>query len=243
MPRLHVLALVILLLAFGVLALSLAMPSLAQAPTPAAMSAATPAAANGDDDPSAVLLVVEGETRLERDGLSLALVTGRSVFAEDTLVTGAGGRIVLGLPGGDEITLLPDSHLWLGNLSLEHVMLELFLGEVLSDVQPVPGREWWVWTPAGVAVVSGTRFGVRTDGQEMVVAVEDGHVLVTDRAGVPVATVSPGESYALGRPQESDPALVPLTMLALLMFAALFSGLIYGGQSRRTRGQRKRRGR
>jgi len=85
-----------------------------------------------------------------------------------------------------EITLTDGSRLWLNTDSAVRVSYEresravdLLRGEILVDVESNPERPFTVHAGPGRVRVTGTRFGVRADGDRFAVSVLEGEVEVT----------------------------------------------------------------
>ncbi|CAB3628427.1 FecR family protein [Achromobacter pestifer] len=107
--------------------------------------------------------------------------------------TAPGERRVVALPDGSSVELNSRTHLKLRfDASLRQV--ELVTGEALFSVEKDAGRPFVVDAGLGSATVTGTRFDVRRDAEDMRVVVESGSVRVAGRqdgAGQAVS-ITPG---------------------------------------------------
>jgi len=113
---------------------------------------------------------------------------------------------------------LPDgTRLWLNtatavnqDYSARQRRLQLVTGEILIDTAADPSRPLKVETPQGRLRALGTRFTVRLDGEQTLLAVYDGAVAIRNRQGAE-ATLQAGQQMrfsadALEPAQSADPA-------------------------------------
>lgn len=130
--------------------------------------------------------------------------------------TGPGERRVVALPDGSSAELNSRTHLKVrfdGGVR----QVELVTGESLFSVNTEPGRPFVVDAGLGSATVTGTRFDVRRDADELRVVVESGSVRVAGRQDEPASAVSvtPGLGVtvsAQGKVAAPQPAPVAATL-------------------------------
>jgi transmembrane sensor len=126
-----------------------------------------------------------------------------SGFTPDQVVTGANETTTVTFPDGTVVRLAPDSRLRVTPGRSRDVTLE---GRAFFDVAKV-GRRFRVRTPAGDAVVLGTRFEVQATERTAQVLVLEGRVALGD--GGERVEVAAGEVSRLVQGTASRPERVP----------------------------------
>nr|WP_315846927.1 FecR family protein [uncultured Achromobacter sp.] len=120
--------------------------------------------------------------------------------------TAPGERRVVALPDGSSAELNSRTHVKV-RFDAGTRQVELVEGEALFAVDKDAGRPFVVDAGVGTATVTGTRFDVRRDGDEMRVMVESGSVRVAgrqDEAGHAVS-VTPGLGVRIGAQGKVEP--------------------------------------
>lgn len=120
--------------------------------------------------PAGSVKTVQGETFVERDGVSLPLEKGMKIFSEDLLVTGNDASLGIILRDNTIFSMGPDSRLSLeefvfvpidGRFSLLVRMVKgtfVYISGIIAKLSP---ESIHIETPVGVVAVRGTRFAAK----------------------------------------------------------------------------------
>ncbi|MBI5241872.1 MAG: FecR domain-containing protein [Elusimicrobia bacterium] len=180
------------------------------APEPPAQPASAPVAAPTQVEPQpwdARITLAEGEASvIEKDsGQAMAAVEGMPLEEGDVVRTGRDGKAELALSPESVIVLGPNSSLTLSDLDPKRTALGLGLGSLLAKLRWAgsPGRRLDVITPAAVAAVRGTEFGlsVMESGETTVGVFDEGKVAVRakDAPSVEETMLSPRQEVHVSR--------------------------------------------
>jgi len=127
----------------------------------------------------------------------------------DRVVVSSGSSAEISLDGTSLITLNENSDFTLTSLSRAEAKLSLAFGSLMAKIQHLGDDHLQVETPAAVAAVRGTEFGVdfAADGGEAHVGVfDEGRVEVGGSGGMEVLTPNQETSVARGeRPHRAEP--------------------------------------
>jgi hypothetical protein len=138
-----------------------------------AFSMATPVFAQ-QRAPAGRVKVVSGEAFIVRDGKSLAAQPGQSVFASDTLRTGAGGSIGVTLKDATRLSLGPSSEARLerfvyapesGGLAMVIRFVRGAAAYVSGHIAKLAPDAIRLETPAAIVGVRGTTLAIRVEPQ------------------------------------------------------------------------------
>jgi hypothetical protein len=150
----------------------------------AALTLALHSAASAQDaaDWDARLGQVKGEVTVYSagDAAGAAGEEGMPLEKGDRVVTAEGSNAEVVLDGGSLITLREGSDFTIESAAKDDSVFSLALGSLLAKIQKLGTQRLRVRTPAAVAAVRGTEFGVEVDG-------EDTHVGVFDEGKVEVS--------------------------------------------------------
>ena len=168
------------------------------------------------------VLLVEGDCRL--DGKKEKISVGQVLALNDKIVTGKGGRILVGMAPGVVLSVEPESV-----ASLEKMSAEIKNGELQSREAVVNSENGLVvmniapWnkektdvrvkTADGESVAQGTVFAVTCAGGKMMTTVTRGSVESRDSSGKTVS-IAAGQQAAPGATPAATPANSPATMAA-----------------------------
>ena len=120
--------------------------------------------------PAGSVKTVQGETFVERDGVTLSLEKGMKIFSEDLLVTGNDASLGIILRDNTIFSMGPDSSLSLkefvfvpvdGRFSLLVRMVKgtfVYISGIIAKLSP---ESIHIETPVGVVAVRGTRFAAK----------------------------------------------------------------------------------
>ncbi|WP_032127059.1 FecR family protein, partial [Piscirickettsia salmonis] len=109
------------------------------------------------------------------------------------------------LPDGSRAELNSNSHIRVRFDDAERRVL-LVAGEALFSVEKNPGRPFVVDAGLGTATVTGTRFDVRRDADQVRVLVEAGSVKVAGAHGAAAVPVTAGQGVRIGAAGQADRA-------------------------------------
>ncbi len=125
--------------------------------------------------PAGSVKTVQGETFVERDGVSLPLEKGMKIFSEDLLVTGNDASLGIILRDNTIFSMGPDSSLSLDEFVFAPVESEfsllvrmikgtfVYISGVIAKLSP---ESIHMETPVGVVAVRGTRFAAKISGNQ-----------------------------------------------------------------------------
>ena len=120
--------------------------------------------------PAGSVKTVQGETFVERDGVTMPLEKGMKIFSEDLLVTGNDASLGIILRDNTIFSMGPDSSLSLkefvfapvdGRFSLLVRMVKgtfVYISGIIAKLSP---ESIHIETPVGVVAVRGTRFAAK----------------------------------------------------------------------------------
>lgn len=181
-----------------------------------ALLAAGRASAQQDERWDARLTSATGSVSVQpaSGGEAVEASEGMPLDEGDRIVTGDGATAEISLDGESLITLSEKSDFTLEKTAKGDSTFSLAFGSLLAKIESLGRRRLSVRTPASVAAVRGTEFGVDVDAaQESHVGVfDEGRVEVTGQGATEVLTPNQETSVAKGRP--------PLRPFALKRFVA-----------------------
>jgi len=123
-----------------------------------------------------VTVMPKGETEV------VSAAAGMPIGAGDCILTGVKGRVELALSAESLIELGPVARLTVANLEERHTFIDLDLGTLVAKFHwdKSLGRRLEIRTPAAVAIVRGTEFGVTVaeSGETSVAVFDEGLVAV-----------------------------------------------------------------
>ncbi|MDX2031540.1 MAG: FecR family protein [Blastocatellia bacterium] len=138
---------------------------------------------------SARVLSSEGPVEIRRrtDGQAqvqkIAFKTNEEVRGGDTIVTGRGGRLVLGLSDGSQAVIAPQTTVVVQDLSASpRTLFNLLRGKTRVRIEKMGGQPnpYRVNTPTAVIAVRGTIFDVLVKDEQTEVFLHEGQVAVTN---------------------------------------------------------------
>jgi hypothetical protein len=135
---------------------------------------------------SARVLSVEGAVELRRAGAQkVGFTANEELKAGDTIVTGRGGRMVLGLSDGSQAVIAPKTTVVIQDLSASpRTLFQVIRGKARVRIEKLGGQPnpYRVNTPTAVIAVRGTIFDVLVGDDETDVFLHEGEVAVTSTA-------------------------------------------------------------
>jgi len=145
--------------------------------------------AQAQDLLSARVLTIEGQVEIRRQlsgqarVQTIAFKVEDELGAGDTIITGKGGRLVLGLSDGSQAVIAPKTTVVIKDLSQSpRALFNVIRGKTRIHIEKLGGRPnpYRVNTPTAVIAVRGTVFDVLVEGAETQVFLHEGEVEVTN---------------------------------------------------------------
>jgi hypothetical protein len=140
---------------------------------------------------SAKVLSIEGQVEIRRQPADqpqiqkIAFKVADELKAGDTIVTGKGGKLVLGLSDGSQAVIAPKTTVIIQDLSQSpRTLFNVIRGKTRVHIEKLGGQPnpYRVNTPTAVIAVRGTIFDVLVDDDETQVFLHEGQVEVTNLA-------------------------------------------------------------
>ena len=142
---------------------------------------------------SARVLSIEGQVEIRRSSAGqpggqpaaqkIAFNLNEELKAGDTIVTGRGGRLSLGLSDGSQAVIAPQTTVVIQDLSQSpRTLFQLIRGKTRVHIEKLGGQPnpYRVNTPTAVIAVRGTIFDVLVKDDETEVFLHEGEVSVTN---------------------------------------------------------------
>jgi len=128
------------------------------------------------------IIRISGDVSIERDGLSLAPITGRVLHSSDSIITGEGSFVEIAYDRSlkNVVRIGADAHVVLENdVVTKKTTIFIDKGDLLLKLNGLKkGSTFQVRTPIAIAGVRGTCFGVALQGKEAVITDFDSRIFV-----------------------------------------------------------------
>ncbi len=141
-------------------------------------------------------IITCGETSTMTEFIKKKVQVGDTLVLGDEIITGADGKIALGLPDGSEMRIGPDSKVMIPSAYCDSPGgIKVMLGKIWINVKKQLGKKKYITTHSTAIGVRGTQFTVEITTGEDIVKVYEGSVEVS-KSGLSNDTKDNAKEYA-----------------------------------------------